>query len=156
MTGTNFSSWYRADEGTFYFDADMYETQSPFFRYLLAANDASGSTTNIVALTVPANSSVLRQLINSSGVVSSASQSAITLGAGFKAASAYKTNDFAISYSTGVLLTDALGNVPLNVNRLYINGLADIGVGLNSSTHIRKIAFYPKRLTNVQLEAITT
>jgi hypothetical protein len=156
MTGENFSSWYNQAEGTFYFDADMYETQSTFFRHLLAANDASGSTTNIVALTVPASSSLLRQLINSSGVVSSASQSAITLGAGFKAASAYKTNDFAISYSTGVLLTDALGNVPINVNRLYINALADSGVGANSSTHIRKVAFYPKRLANDQLQGITT
>jgi hypothetical protein len=156
MTGANFSSWYRADEGAFFVEAEMYPAQSTFFRWLLSANSSSGTSgTNRVDFTVPSNSSILRFITNSGGVSSGTMQAAITLGSTFKAAGSYKTNDMGVSFNGGSALTTTTGFAPTDVNRLYIGGVADSGVGFNSSIRIKKIAYYPKRLANSELAALT-
>ena len=156
MTGANFSNWYNQDEGTIYLEADMLETQFGFFRYFLALNDASGSTTNIIGLTVPSNSSNLRFIANSAGVASASLQQTLTLGSGFKVAGAYKTDDFAVSFNSGAPLTDTSGNVPSGVNTLVFgNTNHTLGAGGHSSTHYKRIAYYPRRLADAELQAIT-
>jgi hypothetical protein len=156
MTGANFSNWYNQSEGSFYVDADMFDTQFGFFRYLLAANDASGSGANIVGLSVPSNVSSLRFIVNSAGVTSAALTATLTLGAPVKVAGAYKVDDFAVSYNGGTPLTDTSGDAPSGINTLVFGNTSHtVGVGANSSTHIRRIAYFPRRLSNAELQGIT-
>jgi hypothetical protein len=156
MTGVNFSNWYNQTEGSFYVDADMFETQFGFFRYLLAANDASGSTTNLVALLVPTNSSNMRFAANAAGAVSASLQQSLTLGSAFKGAVAYKVDDFAVSYNGETPLTDTSGDAPSGINTLVFGNTSHtLGAGNHSSTHIRRVAYYPKRLTNAELQTLT-
>jgi hypothetical protein len=155
MTGTNFSSWYRADEGTFYLDADMYEVQSTFFRYLLSVNTGSGVTDDLIGFIAPSNGNNVRGSVAAGGVSQAGLQTAITFNSMFKGGFAYKTNDFAASFNGGTPLTDTSGIVTAGVNRIYIAGASDNGGGVNSSTHIRKVAYYPARLPNATLQAIT-
>jgi hypothetical protein len=156
MTGTNFSSWYNQAEGTFYLDADMYETQSTFFRYLLSANAGSGVTSDLIGFIVPSNGNNVRASASSGGVSQASLNAPITLGAAFKGAFAYKTDDFAASFNGGASLTDTSGVLPQGINRLYIGGISDAGPGGGSSTHIRKVAYYPIRCTNAQLQGLTS
>jgi hypothetical protein len=156
MTGANFSSWYNQAEGTFYLDADMYETQSTFFRYLLSANTGSGVVSDLVGFLVPSNGNNVRGAVSVGGTFTASLNSPITLGAAFKGAFAYKTDDFAASFNGGASLTDTSGVLPQGVNRLYIGGFSDAGPGGSSSTHIRKVAYYPLRIQNNQLQALTS
>lgn len=157
MTGANFSNWYNQSEGTVYVEADMYETQSGFFRYPLIFNDASGSVANLVGFFVPSNSSNLRFAVNSAGVVSAGLQQSLTAGAGFKAAGAYKIDDFAASFNSETALTDVSGNAPSGVNTLVFGTtFHTVGVLSASSTHYKRIAYFPRRLSNAELQAITS
>jgi hypothetical protein len=150
MTGTNFSSWYRADEGTVYVD-------SP----------ANSSASNITALTISDNTSSNRFFIGTGGNNTVWNPFVITSGVGVatltqsnlyppqtnpKIVLAYQVDNFAASVSGNTAVTDTSGALPV-VNRLYIGASATGGANLNGT--IRKIAFYPTRLSNAQLQALT-
>ena len=77
----------------------------------------------------------------------------ITVGLTLKNAVAYETNNFAYSANTQTLITDTSGTVPA-VNSLSI-GFYLIGINYYANNPIRKIAFYPVRVTNAQLQALT-
>lgn len=147
MTGTNFSSWYRADEGAIYteFKANAASTSQIF------AQLDDGSTNNAMYLiTSPSNSGFDRFQVNTSGVTQAAlGTSGFVPTNANKFAGAYKVNDFERSLN-GASLTDTLGTVPV-VNTLRIG---------NSSSYflngtMKKFAYYPKRITSAQLQALT-
>jgi hypothetical protein len=69
-----------------------------------------------------------------------------------KLAAAYKADDFAASFGGGAVATDTSGTLP-TPTRLQI------GRGVNSSVangHIRKLAYWPRRLSNTLLQQLTT
>lgn len=144
MTGTNFSSWYRQDEGTIYAMATPANNlYIPFFQI----DDGTANNRILVEGGVDAHLFV---------AVSGTTQAAIDLGAttgNVQAlmACAYKTNDFAGSLNAGTVGTDTSGTIPV-VDRARI--------GANTSgtftVTIKKIAYYPQRLTNAQLQGLTT
>jgi hypothetical protein len=156
MTGANFSNWFNATEGTFYLDADMYAAQSTSFRYLLGANVTSGSANDFIGFSVPSNGNNLRFAVTSGGTQQAAPQVSLTNDQPFKASGAYKVNDFAVSFNGASALTDTSGTVPTGINRLYLGTFLDSGVQANGSTHIRRIAYFPRRLSNAELQAITS
>jgi hypothetical protein len=72
-----------------------------------------------------------------------------------RVAGAYKSNDFAASFNGGSAVTESSGSVPSGITHLHIGLRPDAGTGALSG-HIRKIAYWPKRLTNTLLEQLTT
>lgn len=75
-------------------------------------------------------------------------------GAAFKMASAYKANDFASAYNGALTGTDAAGAVP-TVNAMQIGHL-NAGSPTNFlNSHIRRLRYYPRRLSDAQLQALT-
>ena len=70
-----------------------------------------------------------------------------------KSAAGYKVNDFAASVNGGTVSTDTSGAIPV-VDRLAF-GVNTAGIGALNST-IKKLAYYPKRLSNTELQAITS
>ena len=69
-----------------------------------------------------------------------------------KSGIAYATNDFALTLDAGTIQSDTSGTVPtvsqIDIGR-YVNN-----VPLNG--HIKSIAYYPRRLTNAQLQELTS
>ncbi len=65
-----------------------------------------------------------------------------------KVSAAYKENDFAYLYDGGTVGTDTSGTVPYGITTLHLSQ-----GGFNG--HIKSIQYYPRRLTNAQLEALT-
>jgi len=158
MTGTNFSSWYRADEGTFF--VDWTAGQDDVFINVWSVgstvvnggfmNMRRGNTGNLAA-------SIIDGTVTQSGI--SVITGSPIAGTTYKAVSAYKVNDFAAVANGGAVGTDTSGTVPSTIGTLLIgNGWSNGGATaaneyLNST--IRKIAFYPTRLSNAQLVALT-
>jgi hypothetical protein len=151
MTGVNFSSWYRADEGSIYAEI----------------NSALVNTTTqhawYVSNSTGADRFVLRRissgLVGTAFVVNSVSQgdmffgTAIPGGSTYKAAVAYNFNDLSLVVNASSAITDTSASIPV-VDRMFIG--SNITSEQCANGHIRKLAYYPTRLTNAQLQALTS
>lgn len=155
MTGANFSGWYRQGEGTFVVEGDT--NSRDYGTFLSANNGTSGNEIRLIAW----NDGVLRVATNSGGVAGTNSNTpAIPSapprdGSRFVAAMAYKTAELAAAHNGVVVVSGgALASyVPPAVNRIHIGSTRS---SFYMSGHIRRIAYYPKRLSNAELQALTT
>lgn len=149
ITGANFSSWYRQDEGSFLVIAAAPQP-SGGNRRVLTASDGTGN--NRVGILF--NSSNNPQLLVASGGTLYASPSIGSVFAtGLVAASAgYKTDDFGLSSNGSAVGSDTGGSVPSTVNVLDIG--SQFGVDRINGT-IRRLAYWPQRLSNATLQSIT-
>ena len=149
MTGTNFSSWYNATEGTLYAEAAFVGLATA--RQVVNVSDNSAN--NLISIqTNPSTATSSRMNVISGGTTQSSLgfASAFTAGVFSKNAGTYKTDDFAFSSNGATATTDTSGTVP-SVTQLQIGAL----LTTTSNIHIRRIAYYPVRLSNDQLQALT-
>jgi hypothetical protein len=147
MTGTNFSSWYRADEGTLCEYTNYGGLRNPGTDSILFLSSSVGGITDAIILGNTSGSSYFRVRVNSTDVAL-VSSGIITVGSSTNRAIAYKVNDFAGSNNGAAVVTDSSGAIPV-VSSMTISA------GQTART-IQKIAYYPKRLTNAELQGLTT
>jgi hypothetical protein len=149
MTGTNFSSWYNAAEGTFVVASTQAVTGTAGALCALEAGD--GTNNNVIQLGTQFGTTNFQGLVNTSGVAQavflSSASTALT-----NRALAYKVNDFAQSINGGAVSTDTSGTVP-TVTSFGIGARPNGTSQLNG--YLRRIAYYSVRLTNAQLQALT-
>jgi hypothetical protein len=145
MTGTNFSSWYRADEGTLYAEA----ISNGFVINQMIASITNGTLTNPVQVYQDAVSQLQTNAWGNGTVTNT-----ITVGTNFKFAYGLALNNLASSVNGGAVSTDlSVGPASTTYSQMNIgnrNGL------LFWNGTIKKLAYYPQRLTNAQLQALTT
>lgn len=151
MTGTNFSSWYRQDEGTVVTNVSV--TQSVADSNILSIDD--GTYNNRIALYIGGSGTVYNPFIVTNASViavltQSAAYSPITNNL---LATAYKLNDFSAVLTGHTPVTDTSGTPPV-VSLMNIGANSAGSVKLNGT--IANLSFYPKRLTNAELQAIST
>jgi len=151
MTGTNFSSWYNQTEGTFFAQFTPAVSNFGINRNIFMASD--GTTANSVGVRYGSSGSqpslsVITASTNQAILVTGA----MIAGTSYKLAGAYKANDFAVSRDAGTVGTDISGTVPV-VTQAEIGMLA--GTSFSTQT-IKKLAYYPLRVTNAQLQALTS
>jgi len=147
MTGTNFSSWYNASEGTF---VTQFTNRNPLINAVpVTANDNTNNnrigfdvTSTGFGRLVVDTAGASQVLVGTAGLVA---------GGSAKMAGAYKVNDFAISKDGGAVSTDTNGTVP-TVTQLQIGSRVS-ALFLNS--YIQRIAYYPTRLPDATLVALT-
>jgi len=145
ITGANFTSWYNSTEGTINFQGNT-ASASNFF-------SIDDTTTNNRLTSYMASTTAPYFLVATGGTtVCDITSSAITANATFKQASAYKANDFAISTNGGTVSTDTSGALP-TVNRIIIGANVTGSSSVNGT--IRRLAYYPRRLSNTELQMIT-
>jgi hypothetical protein len=148
MTGSNFSSWYNASEGTLLVEYAVNATG--YNGGAAALSDGTFNNRMIIRGITTTNTAA------SIGVESGSTQWNNGFGgqttAATKFALAYKTNDIAFTRNGATPLTDTVANIP-TVNQLRIGADADGTIKLNGT--IRRIAFYPQRLPNTTLQALT-
>ena len=70
-----------------------------------------------------------------------------------KVAAVYKKDDFAISVNGASVSTDTSGNVPISIIEINIGALQN---GFHLNGYIKSIQYYPRRLTNAQLQDLTS
>jgi hypothetical protein len=147
MTGTNFSSWYNPSEGTVY--AEVIYSNIVDFSNVFAISDG---TANNTIRTISWNDGTARPLSVTVGGVAQVNLSNSSSVGLFKYAAAIKRNDFAVSTNGAAVQTDSNGTLPV-VDRLTI-GTNNGTFELNGT--IKQISYYPQRLPNSQLQALTT
>jgi hypothetical protein len=154
MTGTNFSSWYNSTEGTLFAAARVSGLGGGTYPGIAYVDD--GTTNNCIGFYIndAASDNIgAEAYISNVGQYQIATSSAIVPNQLNKVISAYKVNDFAAAFSmSGTVGTDASGSVP-TVNRLIIGLLRGSNAPLNGT--ISQLLYYPKRLTNSQLQNLT-
>jgi hypothetical protein len=150
MTGTNFSSWYNQAEGTLYAES-LFNSGSITTDQLIIAVDANtnGYRNKISRY----NGSVYGTTTNGSAQADIGLGSANSQNTLYKSSYVYKTNDFSGTVNSGTVATDSSGTVPTGLSQALI-GKSASGEYLNGT--IRKLAYYPFRVTNTQLQALTS
>lgn len=154
ITGANFSSWYRADEGTLFVDQtfDVYRPLTAI-PTLYKAGAENGNHISIYNSTTTSFTGTTRA---NTGAPAFVSKAATVVGT-HRMAIAYKENDSA--FTLDGLSAGALSN-PSPVPSVDSLGVAGLLVPYTQSgqgvAHLRRISYWPRRLTNAQLQAITT
>jgi hypothetical protein len=155
MTGTNFSDWYNQAEGTLYAEWNSVGSLSDN-RIIYALSDGTFSNVNYLtaATAGAANQSVYTIRSSNTSQASIAVPGAYTNYAYRKTAAVYKVNDFALSGDGGAVAVDTSGLLPVGVDRLALGTSWTAGTNFING-HISQIAYYPRRLANSELQAIT-
>ena len=157
MTGANFSSWYNTAEGTLYAEASLpaFSSTATIAQATQAAiSDGTGNNLIRVRGFSLNGTSSWDSVIRANGTTyfDSAETVYSTVNFVVKNAVGYKVNDAANSVNAGSAASGTPSILPV-VDQMRIGSTvagADISVQC-----IRRIAYYPRRLTNAQLQAIT-
>lgn len=145
VSGTNFSSFYNPNEGTFVAEFDCASTCSA-----VSADD--GTNNNFIRVGRNSTTGRLRVYAGGASQVDATPANASGWASYVKQAGAYKANDFAACVNGGTVATDTSGTVP-TVTQLRI-GVSGAGDYING--HLRRLTYYPTRLSDAQLAALST
>ena len=156
MTGTNFSSWFNNAEGTLLTQisaASGFNVANTFGRFA-TIQDAFGNNTVEMFFDGNANQAPRYRVRNggTNQVIGNAAV-AYTANTVLTSTLAYKENDFAGVSRGTVDLTDTSGLVPSSPTFLSVGSEGGSLNFLNG--YIRRIAYYPTRLPDATLQALT-
>jgi hypothetical protein len=143
MTGTNFSNWFNASEGTFVSWSDNATTG---YRTAFIADDGTSTNKMFVQTNINATGQQWASRVAGSFVVTLSNQGWNNNG---KTAACYKLNDYFYSTNGAASTGDTSATVP-TVNRL-IFGAEGSANYLNG--HVQKLMYFPQRLTNAEIRA---
>ena len=145
ISAPNFSSWYNQSEGTFVVEASSAQANS---NRLIEAS--GGISARVVDLLLVTTGGAALQMYN--GTANLTTLNFFTAGSVVKAAGAYATSDYAAVLG---------GSAPATNTAALVNSATSLQIGRQSTGagylngHIRSIRYYPSRLTNAQLQALT-
>jgi hypothetical protein len=153
ITGTNFSSWYRQDEGTVFADNTSYAINNT---RIVSFSD--NTTSNRISLSRGAGTGGnVNLLVTTGGAVQVSSlilASSLPASAVLRAAAGFKASDFAGAVNGILPVTQASGSVPSALSQLTIGSGDAPGANAFSGT-IRRLTYWPQRLPNSTLQAVT-
>lgn len=153
MTGTNFSSWYNATQGTLYVEYSRFAEVN----FQAVAYFGTPAQTDYMALLFGSSAPSNNQRFDVGvGGVSQASIAVLTtppLNTITKTIGAYALNDFAATANGAAPGVDTVGTVPTVTLFGLGTGTALTGPYLNG--WIRSIRYYPTRLSNATLQGLT-
>jgi hypothetical protein len=148
MTGTNFSSWFNATEGTFLAHARRIRTTD--LGRIVSAND--NTTTESIDLGADTTGEFI--VTDGGSALATISPGTVTANTAFKIAGAYKLNDVQAALGGTLGTADTSVTLP-TVDRLMVGRQAGGSpVYLNGTVAVLK--YWPTRLTNAQLQSFTT
>lgn len=146
MSGTNFSNWYNATEGAIF-------TESVLSRAANVQSPIIFLGTGATAMTLRYRSTAVTGFLveNTSIQADLSSGSAIASNQVTRSCAAYKENNFAYSTDAAALALDTSGTVPtVSVLNLGYNAGSEF---LNG--YLRKVMYWPQRLTDAELQAFS-
>jgi hypothetical protein len=144
MTGTNFSDWYNQSEGAF--AAEYIPPTIATTLGVLSVND--GTTNNRIDARSNGISFVTSGGATQAGMVATgAVANAIN-----RCVVGYKLNSFAFAVNGNAPATDTSGSIP-TVSRLVIGAVDNFSPSLNG--HMRKLRYWPLRITNAEVQAFS-
>jgi hypothetical protein len=150
ITGTNFSRWYSQSAGTLFVDAQR-EQQIPvgqFVQLFFIHDGTANNTVNIGWITSDQSQFRVRTNSNNEANLLNSEPTLRRLIAG-----AYAVNDTAVATNGSSVATDTTVILPTGLNQAIIG--SDNAGALRHNGHIRRLAYFDRRLPNATLQAIT-
>lgn len=144
------SPWFNATEGTIFAEYSFYGADALYNNPVVMITNGTEDNYEAILGYNPAYGWIQSGGVTSCGLSSGGST---TINTNYKAAFAFKVNDFAFSLNGGAAVTDASGTVP-TVTQMLLGRRVAASKSLHG--HLRQIAYYPVRLTNAQLQALTS
>jgi hypothetical protein len=148
MTGTDFSDWFNASEGTFVATATVPAITGLNMRFI-SAND--GTSSNRIDLSGITNTQL--RVVNSGSVQASVTSGSIASYQERTSVGAYKANSFATATNADAISVATSGTVP-TVDQLYI-GRATVSSATYCNGTIKQINYWQQRLTDNEVVAFS-
>lgn len=155
MTGTNFSSWYNATEGTMFTQSTLYyDFPTGTFPRIFEIGD--NTVNERIIQNCASDLPGFRYIVTDGGtnIVSIEFPTGQANGITTKFANAYKVNDFAGSINGGSVGTDTSGALP-TVNLIAFGAVNQTGSGAFLNGHIAKFYYWNTRRPNEILQNLT-
>ena len=140
---------YNQDQGTVVVEAQRFGTNN-YPRTVMIDN---GSESESISLGAWGQSTTVVGYVVSSGAVQASVSTGGALANNFKHSLAYKKDDFGSSRDGGAVVTDTSGVIPATPTTLRLGRNSQVAQFLNG--HIKSVQYYPLRLSNAQLQALT-
>jgi hypothetical protein len=153
ITGADFKKWFNPAEGTLYVEASSIQDQNAV---LAAISD--GSYNNRIAISRGGTTLEDRLLYvitaNGSTQATATTSTSYNSDENVKSILGYKVNDFNFTINAISINTDSSGIIP-TVDSLGIGNYSNFPAANQLNGHIKSIKYYPRRLTNAQLQELT-
>jgi len=151
ISAPNFASWYNQPEGTLFVEFSVLGINTVSETLAMLSDNTAN---NILLPFVNSGGTSFVNVISGGVTSANLNTGAVTVGAVSKHASAYLANGFAATLNGAAPAIDSAGAIPVGVNTLNAGWSAPYG-GLFLNGHIRSIRYYPIRLSNTALQALT-
>jgi len=152
MTGTNFSSWFGGGNISIYAEAAFKGYVSN--QGAIVSQVSDGSTNNNIDV-YWYNGAPTYYVTSAGSNVINLGASAISANTFMKFSAANAFNDSAVSFNGAAIQTDTSCALPTGLNKLNIGNTQNYGAQYMSGW-IKKLAYYPQRLTNTNLVALAS
>lgn len=150
MTGTNFSSWFNASEGSFTFTGDTLATGT--VRPGLFVSKTVGSGSLYFKTPRPPGTTGLTVANDAGATAADLSGTAITVNTAFTVCGGYKENNFGFADRGAATSVDTSGSIPTSLDRMGIG--FDFGTTYQNG-HIAAIRYWPQKLTSSEIQAFS-
>jgi hypothetical protein len=152
VNGTNFSRWYRQAEGTFVLTHAALGIDAVANSY----NGVKVQSTDLTAsMEIRCGSTGTGLLYDVKGLTNTGTTqfdfigySTLTVNTPVMQAFGYKANDCAYSVNGDVAEEDTVATIPTTIAEMVIGGAG--------AQYIERIAYYPRRLTNLEIRSLTS
>ena len=145
MTGTNFSSWYNQNEGTFYISGNA----SYVFQRSFGASIFNNSAFADNRISIRMGNTFIRAGAEQFAVYPQASRDKWKLSFGLK------QNDATFALDGSRFATDKNVTLPSNLDTLEFGKVENVSSGLFLNGTISRFTYYPKALSPAQLQYLT-
>ncbi len=146
------SPWYNATEGTLYGEGSWVGLVAS--RFAVGLNNSASASSDFISIqTNPTTVTTGRGGVSAGGVIQAAMNitNAYTASVLFKAANAYQQDNFGFTVNGATPASDTSGTVP-TVDRVQL-GASGTAI---SNIWIRRITYTPRRLTDAELQSLTS
>jgi hypothetical protein len=151
ISGSNFSSWYRQDEGTVFTEASTFGNAATGGILRLVNSDDTGKR---IRLSYTSGTNLVYTVVDSTTQASATLAAGLTINTSNKSAAAYQVDNFAGSVNGLAPVLDTLGTVPSSLNSVQI-GVDGSAVTTILNGTIRRLVFWGQRLPNNILQTLT-
>jgi hypothetical protein len=149
------SPWYNSAEGSVYVSATLLNAPTSLAGASLYSLSNGTVSERISVLTGGGSGGNINTIVTDDAVLQAQTVNGGLSTAGtYNYANAYKLNDFASVVNGGTAVTDGLGSLP-TVDRLILGANAVGNIGFLNG-YLRRIVYYPRRLSNAELQSITS
>jgi hypothetical protein len=154
MEGDNFSDWYNPTEGTIVLDCTpVYDNSSNQYRRLLSIHNNSGAQTDVIQFIQAEASNQVLSAVWDGASPQSGFGKVVPSGTRHKVAFAVKENNMNSSYDGSIGTDDTSATLPV-MTEMDIGSYTQFS-STRATTHYNSLRYYPRRLSNSQLQNLT-